>query len=527
MDKRDLEVIVDAIEDFMWVETKDQDVKPFFLNKIQGRFVEIFKKVLEVKDKPVRLIILKGRQFGFSTLILALFFIKCVFVKNTRAAVISHDDISTRKLFRRVKFFIATLQIKPVLDKESEREYTFPKTNSYFYIGTAGSKAFGRGDNLTDVHCSEVAFWPNAARVMNGLLQAVGKSGVVIMETTANGVGDYFQKLWKRSWNNSESVWKGLFFKWTKFDEYEMNPGNKFVLTPEEEHLRKLHPELNDRKLAWRRWKIAEIEAEPGQEPLQMFQQEYPLTPREAFISSGKSVFSLRALESYETKEPMDKENGWKIWKKPSGYSVMAIDSSEGLENNDRSVIDIYNEDLEQVAHWAGWCDPDELGKIAVIMAIRYNSFIINEVNNMGIVINSYLRKNYPIVKQYHREKFDKIEKKKIESLGWRTTSITKSKLVGDLQIAIRNHEIEFNNAETVDECMTFIKNGKGGFEAQSGANDDRVITAGLAVQAFKDHPPKKELLNPEYIQTKELEKKNKEWRKKKLKKNKKKNKSI
>ena len=514
------------IQLWLFVETKDQRVIPFKLNQIQESFItKIVAFVKKFPNKPLRILILKGRQFGFSTLILSIFFIKCLIVKNTRAVVISHEKEATLKLFRRVKFFADTLALPPTLEKQSEHEYSFPRTNSYFYIGTAGSRAFGRGDNLTDVHCSEVPFWPKAANIMNGLIQAVGEKGLIIIESTANGVGDYFHRLWKKSYKNPNAAWLALFFKWTKFSEYERDPGPNFKRTPQEEHLCSLHPELNDRKLAWRRWKISEIETDEGKTPEQIFQQEYPFTPHEAFISSGRPVFSQTALENYQPKKPIDIEDGFTIWKKPSGYSIMSIDSSEGLENHDRSVIDIYDEHLEQVAQWAGWCDPDELAEKAIIWGTRYNSFIINEVNNMGIAVNLILRKRYPKNKQYKREVFDEVSKKKIYKTGWRTSPVTKATLVGALTKAIRNNEILFNCPETIDECMSFIRNGQGGFEADEGCNDDRVITSGLALQAFLDHPPKISNITPEAQEKSDLEKINKKWRKDKIKKFKQKNK--
>jgi intein/homing endonuclease len=884
--KLTIEEIKDQIETFLWVETKNQDVIPFILNNIQGRLIELLNKFIRLfPNKPFRIIILKGRQFGFSTLILAIFFIKCLLVNNTRAAVISHEEDATKRLFKKIKFFAKTLVARPTLDKESEKEYSFPRTNSYFYIGTAGAKSFGRGDNITDLHCcllpdqkiitkngkeinvenvkigqkvithngneaeiknifvrewakncleiktdyynsslkltknhkvftdkgfieagklsigyyvsapirkikeeifniksigcetkkrkqnggsqrinigeikldynfgyfvgyylaegsikynqnkvpasitftylqgekfilkaingvkdyicsykfkdrintrtqncfiysssltetikhyfgakddkhipdwifnsninfikgllcgyfngdgsknqntiritsiresliyqsrdlllalnigfgnisikeagfyygrncqkqwtltlcgrsanklrnllgykvlnlseyskrgekfkiinnkiffkikeikefeysgkvydfevdhhdhsfltntisvsnSEVAFWKNAGTIMNGLMQAVGMTGNAIIETTANGVGDYFQKLWKKSWNNPDSAWKALFFKWTKFAEYEMDPGPNFIRTEHEEYLIKQHPELNNRKLAWRRWKISETEAEPGFTPEQIFQREYPLTQREAFISSGKSAFSLKALESYKTKPPVDIEDGWQIWKRPSGYSIMAIDPSEGLENKDRSIIDIYDENLEQVAQWAGWCDTDELGEKALLMAGRYKSYIIPEINSLGIAVINVIKKKYPHSKIYHRESFDEEHKTIVKKLGWRTTTITKARLVADEAVAIRTHAIKINCAETVDEMMSFIKNGRGGYEADEGANDDRVITAGLAIQAYNDRPPSKRTYSPEEQAKIDIQKQNKQWRKRKI----------
>lgn len=521
--------LIRQIESFFWVETKDGKVLPFTLNVIQNNFVDkIVNLRKDYPKKPLRVIILKGRQFGFSTLILAWFFVKCILIDNTRAVVIAHDQETTKKLFRRVRFFAKTFKIPPRLDKESEREYSFPDTNSYFYIGTAGSRVFGRGDNLTDVHCSEVAFWPNAAEIMNGLLQAVGMTGNVIIETTANGVGNYFNRLWKRSYNDSSAAWTALFFKWTLFPEYEMDVPGGFKRTEAEEHLCKIHLELNDKKLQWRRWKISETEPAAGFTAEQIFMQEYPFTPREAFISSGKSIFSLSALEAYDPEPSVDEEDGWLIWDSPSGYSVMGIDVAEGLENQDRSVIDIYNEYLEQVAHWAGWCDTDELAEKAIIMGLRYNSYVVCEINSMGVATMNVLKKKYHSRGFiYKREDFDKTSKQKIQRYGWRSTRITKGVMVADLSTAIREHQIKLNNPDTIDECMSFVKDGKGGMAADEGANDDRVIAAGLALQGFLDRPPSKLVLDKKLKADTERESKNRRWRANKRKQTKKRKKLL
>jgi hypothetical protein len=135
----------------------------------------------------------------------------------------------------------------------------------------------------------------------------------------------------------------------------------------------------------------------------------------------------------------------------------------------------------------------------------------------MGIAVLNILRKKYPISKQYHREVFDENQKKKIKKLGWRTSGTTsKPRLVADLAVAIREHYIKFNCAETVDECMSFIKNGMGGYEADEGANDDRVITAGMAIQAYNDRPPARRTYTPEEKAKQDIDKENKAWRKQK-----------
>ena len=524
----------EEIEDKLFLETKDGDVVPFFLNNIQDSFVNSILAFLKNnKDKPLRVIILKGRQFGFSTFILAWFFIKCILIKNTRAAVISHEGEATKKLFRRVRFFAKTMLIKPTLDKESEKEFSFPGTNSYFYVGTAGSKTFGRGDNLTDVHCSEVAFWESPGVVMNGLLQSVGKTGNVIIETTANGVGNYFYKLWQKSYRNAKSAWLAIFFKWTRFKEYEMEVPKDFERTTEEQSICAAHKDMTDRKLMWRRWKVSETEADEGFNPEQIFMQEYPLTPQEAFIHSGRAIFNIGSLESYKLKEPIDVRSAEGLvgeiyrYKEPSGYSVAGIDVSEGLENNDRHVLDIYDETLEQVLHLACWGDIDDFAYWCIKIMNQYNAYCVPEVNGPGIKFMGHLKEGvykdgivriakYPIQRIYKREEFDKQYKEKKEVPGWRTTTVTRNILIPTLAQYVREQAIKINQPETIDEMMSFVKSKSGKAEAIQGANDDRVFGSGLALIGYIDRPPKVSLLTPEAKQKIIIDKANKEWANKK-----------
>jgi len=524
IDDRD---IIAQIEDFLWVETKDSDVVPFKLNIKQNQLIDD----VEVSKQPRRVIILKGRQFGFSTLLLAWLFIKCLLVPNTRAVVIAHDLDATKKLFRKIKFFITTLTIKPRLDKESEKEYSFPDTNSYFYIGTAGTRTFGRGDNITDLHCSEVAFWESSAIVMNGLLQAVGKTGNVFIETTANGIGGrgaYLHNLWKKSWKNAEAAWSAFFYKWTDFDEYELEPRPNFVLTDEEKKLVELHPELNDRKLAWRRWKISETEAESGMTPEMIFRQEYPFTPQEAFIATGNCIFDTDRLLDYETRKGTPYDDGSEIWgAKNLDYSVMGVDVAEGktLESGqvvegdsgesrsrrDSHAIQILDRNLEQVLQARLYCDMDELAEIIARFAERFNSFVAIEATGPGLAVLSHIKKMMPAGKLYHREVYDEKYKRTTKKLGWSTNKKTKPIMLNNMVEMAREHQVKINSAELISECQQTVRDENGDVDTNG---KDLLMALALAIQAYKRKPPKGSKLTDEERSKKEKER---AWRKKRL----------
>ena len=492
-----IRVLAEQIEDFLSVETKDAEVVPFILNNKQKQLVEEVEKAKE----PIRIIILKGRQFGYSTFIIAYFFVKCLVVPNTRAVVISHTEDATKKLFRKVKFFSSRLICEPMLDKESEKEFSFKKTNSYFYIGTAGTKTFGRGDNITDLHCSEVAMWENAGTIMNGLLQAVGKTGSIFIESTANGFGNYFNRIWHKSYKKTTASWTALFFSWVDFKEYELDVQDNFVLTDYEQEI-KARYKLNDKQLSWRRWKIGETETDAGLTPEDIFKQEYPFTAEEAFIASGNTFFNKeRIIELLDTvKEPIqqgditlnddldfefnDNSNGYtKIFELPDRYSSYIIggDVAEGKEGGDYSVLNIiHSRTMRTVATYKARIRPDELANVAYALGKWYNFAYLGIEANTGLwVLTELYNKGYPNL--YYREEIDSISHKISPKLGFLTSEKTRKPLLDNLLSIVNKFNDIWTNEEFLRECLVFIRNERGRPEASQGENDDVVIATAIS----------------------------------------------
>ena len=226
----------------------------FVLNDYQ----KLFLTAITNKD-----VILKSRQIGYSSLILGIFTIDFLLAENSRSVCISHDAPSAQKLFDRVKFFIKSAEEKGLainLKYNSRNEMVNSDKNSSFYIGAAGSKAFGRGDTITNLHLSEFAYYPEPEAMLASVLQAVVPNGRCIIESTANGM-NYFKTFWDKSKAN-ETGFKTHFFD------------NKFYSN---EFLEVKKKELGD----------------------YLFKQEYPQTDLEAFLSSGSLFFDKEALAYY------------------------------------------------------------------------------------------------------------------------------------------------------------------------------------------------------------------------------------
>lgn len=333
--REDLELFCDVC---LKIQTKAGDLKNFRFNRPQKYFLEIVHKQLQ-KTGRIRLIILKGRQLGISTLIEALLFQMVTTKHHQNAKVIAHTYDATEMIFEMAKRFhkymppwarpMTTIDNRGELSfnnpsRKPEEQFNNPGLDSSFGVFTAGSKGQGRGGTIRALHCSEVPYWEgDASKIMLGLLNAVPKTGqatrgtMVFIESTAKGVGDYFYKKYhaakaamKLGELNTESVESGfwaVFLPWYLHDEYQSEVPFDFAPTEEERRLMEEEQEgwdivnpftgkktLSATQIMFRRHTIAN----DCDGDLNMFRQEYPLFDEEAFITSGASYFDIEGVNA-------------------------------------------------------------------------------------------------------------------------------------------------------------------------------------------------------------------------------------
>ena len=306
-----LRVAREYIESFLKIRTKDAQIVPLKLNAAQKRLYAVIKAETE-KGKPVRIIILKARQMGFSTLTEALIFWQAATRRNVDALIVAHTEEATGNLFRMSKRYYDYLpdQIKPQLRASNAQELYFDipgKSNSKglgsrIRCATAGGNGVGRSYTLQAVHMSEYAYWPGEKReIYTGIMQAVpDKAGtMVIIESTANGYDD-FKSLWDAAVEAQRTGNEGfipVFFPWFEMEEYRRTPPPGMEYTIEERELAERFG-LDREQIAWRRWCIA---SQCGGDE-RIFRQEYPASPDEAFITSGECVFDAQAIAARREK---------------------------------------------------------------------------------------------------------------------------------------------------------------------------------------------------------------------------------
>ena len=463
------------IESCLYIVDKDSVKVPFLLNSIQKRYMA---------NRSRLDIILKARKLGFSTLVMALWLHACLTRHNTRAVIVSHEDESTKRLFKRVRYMVDHCAVKVQTAKASETELVFPATESTFWIGTAGARAFGRGDDITHAHMSEPAFYPNQA-VVTGVQQALVRDSWFLMESTANGAGTAFHNACLKA-VAGESNFKLHFVPWFDDPEYAI-ASSEFDLTPDEKKLKAAFG-VSYSQLAWRRKKLRDMD-DPA-----LFPQEFPSTMEEAFLATGRMVFDWQAIRAQEAVaekvkwrgEIVDAGTEVLVTPEPKGRFVVyktpvagrrylvTTDAGEGIPQMDYSVADVYDaKSGEQVAQWRGWEAPAAFAEIVRRIGRWYNWALLAPENNYpGNAVVQALG-DYPTL-YYDMESKDVAQPR---SPGFRTTHRSKALMLAAAREALKDLDIKLNSGYTFNELRTYVVGQDGKLGATEGCNDDTVTT--------------------------------------------------
>lgn len=268
------------------IRTKERDIRPLILNRAQTHFHGRLQAQLE-RNGRVRVLLLKGRQTGFSTYIAGRFYHKATFRGGTQVFILTHEQDATDNLFSMVTRFYEHVPaiVKPASGAANAKELFFSRLDSGYSVGTAGTKAVGRSKTVQLFHGSEVAFWPNAATHFAGVVQTIPDlpGTEIILESTANGVGGEFHERWQTA-EAGHGDYEAIFVPWFWSEEYRRDVDAEFHLDDEESEYAHAHG-LTFEQMAWRRNKIVELK-----DPL-LFKQEYPASAAEAFQLTGHDSF--------------------------------------------------------------------------------------------------------------------------------------------------------------------------------------------------------------------------------------------
>lgn len=487
------------------IRTKAGAIEPLILNEAQQILDRAIEEELASKGF-VRIIILKGRQQGLSTCVGAYLYHKVSQSKARKAMVVTHHADSTRALFDMTKRYHdnAPEIVKPSTRYASRRELNFNVLDSSYVVATAGGESIGRGETLSDAHISELGFWSptEAKKNLNGLLQAIPDTpGTnIFIESTANGVTGMFYEYWQGAVAKNNGF-RAVFIPWFLERGYRSPVDKPLEHSPDEKDLIVKY-KLDDEQLMWRRLKIAK-------DGLDLFKQEYPCHPDEAFLTTGSPVFNTEALvkrldeigaarsfvEEFIDPQPLkimgllgDKfeeiERGnLKLWREvdPTETYYIGADIALGVRNGDYSVAQVLDSKKRQCATWRGHVEPDKFASVLNALGRMFNTALIApENNNHGILTCSELTKHHQYPNVYMKTVVDTLTEKESIVIGFATNSKTKPLIIDELRAALRDGTIEINDPVTLREMLTYIVTESGSLEAEKGKHDDCVTSLAI-----------------------------------------------
>ena len=484
--------------------------------------------------------ILKARQLGFSTSIDIYLLDQALFTPNLKCGIVAQDKQAAGEIFR-TKIAVPFDNLPgwlracfTVVERRSGANGGFILFGNGSSIGVATSFRSGTVQRL---HISEhgkiCAKYPSKAKELRtGTLNAVADDCIIFIESTAEGVGGDYHSICTAAIELEQSGieltaqdFKFHFYPWYDDPKYQASvPAGGLRLSKYHQKYfaaveQRMGITLTDSQ---KQWYIGK-ERTQGEE----MKQEFPSTPEEAFLTSGRRVFdaiaTMRAggrcitpLIVYDmdpvtgkklkvqalrggNKEELQRTlmNHLLVWELPDPDDDYAIgaDIAEGLEHGDRSSFDVVKKSTgEQVAHWYGHLDA-ELFAMLLAHAGRLYSGIVRqgehetqipayigpERNNHGHAVIQKLREIYPTSRIYTEEYIDRDNDDETAKMGWLTTKQSKPIVIEGMKTLLREDCDGIRWMGTITEMSSYVYDKKGSMNAQEGCFDDQVMSYCIA----------------------------------------------
>ncbi len=523
---------------FTCVKIKDKRssrLVPFRLNRPQRRVLAMMEEK-RLAGEPIRIIMLKARQWGGSTLVqMYMAWIQCTRVRHWHSLICAHVARASANIRGMYSTMLANYPAE-LWEGDSEPRLTrfegqemireIAGRGCRVTIGSSERQDSIRGADYAMAHLSEVAFWKDTpkstpadfVRAICGAI-ATEPDTLIVYESTANGMGNFFHSEWVRS-ENGKSDKMAVFVPWHEIDIYTAPVKDARRLWQSlDAYERNLWEEgATLESLCWYHRKRREYADH------QAMMAEYPSNPHEAFANTGNNVFATEAVErmSRLCREPIargelaaaggavvgsralsglrftpDSTGRLCIWEHPAHDRryMIAVDVGGRSLNSDWSVIAV----LEQCAHprvvaqWRGHTDHDLLTWKAAAIATYYNRGMLvfesntleSEAPDQGQYILQELCEHYSNL--YYRMG---TEVGGVPRPGFHTNRATKQMIITELIGAVRDGTYEERDMEACHELSVYELHPNGSYGARKGHHDDILMTRAIALHAIRQECP-------------------------------------
>lgn len=516
-------------------KTSGQEVK-FKLRKAQRKLLKVLVEQA-FSLKPIRVILVKARQWGGSTLIqLFCAWIQLFHRKNWNSVIATHIEEAARNI-RSMYTLVAERHPKDILDikfrafEGSSKNKQIVDRGCVIYIGSMERPNSLHSGNYKLVHCSEVGYWKETTnRKPSDFVNAFEGSvplepfTLVALESTAKGTGNFFHTTWLSA-TKGENAYTPIFVAWWEIDMYTL-PFESY------EDMKMFVESMNDYEL-WAFSLGATLEGlhwyrekRKGFDNDWDMQEQFPTTADEAFVTSGRKAhhpLHIKQMEVFAKKPefigemfadaPSGEESinnslqfkelikgDFYVWKKPdttrlyNDRYVVSLDIGGSAAKADWSVIRVLDRlpmmnggVPEFVATYRFHMDQDLTAWRAVQVAKWYcNALLVVEANvlntfqtegNFTSTVLDIIAHVYPHL--YYRDDPDKIKEGLPTKYGF-WTGKNKSELVTTITAGLREMGFIERDQRMLDECGWYELKQDGSYGAIDGQHDDIYMSSAI-----------------------------------------------
>lgn len=516
-------------------KTSGQEVK-FKLRKAQRKLLKVLVETAFAL-KPIRIILVKARQWGGSTLVqLFCAWIQLFHRKNWNSVIATHIEEAARNI-RSMYTLMAERHPKDIQDirfrafEGSSKNKQIVDRGCVIYIGSMERPNSLHSGNYKLVHCSEVGYWKETTqRKPSDFVNAFEGSvplepfTLVALESTAKGTGNFFHTTWLGA-VKEENAYTPVFVAWWEIDMYTL-PFDSFEemkmfvdsMNTYELYMFSLGATLEG--LHWYREKRKSFDNDWD------MQEQFPSTADEAFVTSGRKAhhpLHIKQMEMFAKKpeyigelfadapsgaEAINKSLEFRdiakgefwVWKKPDNkrlYTnryVVSLDIGGASAKADWSVIRVLDRlpmmnggVPEFVATYRFHMDQDLTAWRAVQVAKWYcDALLVVESNslkkfqtegNFTSTVLDIIAHVYPNL--YYRDDPSKIKEGIPLRYGFQTGS-NKSEIVSIMTRGLRDMGFIERDQRMLDECGWYELKQDGSYGAIDGQHDDIYMSSGI-----------------------------------------------
>lgn len=359
---------------YNWIKNKEGGKMIHFKLSYPQRYLLSILEEMRLACVPIRIILLKARQWGGSTLVqLYIAWIQLLHKESWYSVIVAQDSSTSRKikamyskmLERLPPWLIGCpedveLSFTPYEGSQLDSIITYGKgTNiktardTVITVGTYNNPTSGRGGDMSCVHYSEVGLWEDTdGKKPEDIIRSISSSllmaplTIEVIESTANGMGNYFYRAYQSA-KKGESNRKAVFIPWFKIDIYTIPVKDKRAfaewLIKNKDNDNPPAGCLDSGKYYWYLWEIGAtfeainwyISKRKDFIEHQDMMAEFPSDDVEAFRNSGKNVFNPYHLDKLKEscKNPLyiGEVQGNSVQGKEALQNIRFIEDHNGL----------------------------------------------------------------------------------------------------------------------------------------------------------------------------------------------------